>query len=378
MLINLWYVAAWSHELEAKPLKVKMLGQHFVLFRDENSKARCLSDICIHRGGSLGEGKCINGAVACPYHGWRFSGDGRVVHVPSETDTYLIPDRARIDSYPTEERYGMVWVFLGDLPEADRVSIPDFPEYNDPAWRKIREKWHWNTDAARVIENGIDLAHASFVHPVFGAPETASENHITRIDKDDLSATSWNVQYPPQLKGPIRQFIRRNRQPTETIPGYHLSGYIVRIQIKLNKRMSILMFDANTPIDATSTRTFATQLRTFFKLPLFDKDSRRRLRRVFREDASVIEAALPKELPDDLSHEISVKEDKFMSSFRFARRRWIYKGYKIDTGKIHQFEGRKTFAVPSPGRRENPDIKWVLDTVPLLPAKDLISDQDSP
>lgn len=345
-----------------------MLGQHFALFRDATGQAHCLSDICLHRGGSLGEGRCVEGNITCPYHGWRFDGEGRVVYVPSEGNSHRIPERARVDAYPTEERYGMIWVFLGDLPEAERPPIPAFPEYDDPKWRKIRKNWHWATDAGRVIENGIDLAHASFVHPVFGTPETAGENEITRIESDSLSATSWNIQYPPQLKGPIRQFIRRNRQPTETIPGYHLSGHLVRIQINLNKRMSLLMFDANTPVDATNTKTFATQLRTFFKSPLLDFDARRRLQRVFREDATVIEAALPKELPEDLSNELSVKDDKFMTSFRSARRRWINKGYKIDTEKLRQYEGRKAFAIPSPARREHPQLKWVLETAPLKAA----------
>ena len=56
MLINLWYVAEWSEKLKSEPIKVQMLGQKFVLFRDEQGKAHCLSDVCLHRGGSLGGG----------------------------------------------------------------------------------------------------------------------------------------------------------------------------------------------------------------------------------------------------------------------------------------------------------------------------------
>ena len=52
MFINFWYVAEQSEKLTKKPIRRKMLGQHFVLFRDESGKARCLSDVCIHRGGS--------------------------------------------------------------------------------------------------------------------------------------------------------------------------------------------------------------------------------------------------------------------------------------------------------------------------------------
>lgn len=368
MLINLWYVAEWSETLKDKPVKVKMLGQNFVLFRDAQGKANCLSDVCIHRGGSLSGGKCIDGNVACPYHGWQFDGDGKVQFIPSEGRDFRIPDRARVDAYPTEERYGMIWVFLGDLPEEERPPIPPFPEYDDPNWRAITDEWVWKAEAARVIENGIDLAHASFVHPVFGTPDTAGENKIVKVEKDELNGMSWNIQYPPQLKGDmgIRRFIRKDRQPTETIPGYHLSGYVVRIQINLNKWMSILMFDCNTPVDEHTTRTFATQLRTFFKIGLFDAGSRKRLRKVFQEDAEVIERASPNYLPENLANELSVADDKFMSSFRQSRRKLIEKGNQIDSYTVKQYEGRKVFAIPSPIRRERPDLKWVLDEIPRV------------
>lgn len=368
MLINLWYVAEWSKSLTDSPLKVKMLGQNLVLFRDDKGVAHCLSDVCIHRGGSLSGGRCIDGNVACPYHGWQFDGEGKVQFIPSEGRDFNIPDRARVDAYPTEERYGMIWVFLGDLPEEERPPIPPFPEYDDPKWRAITDEWTWKAEAARVIENGIDLAHASFVHPVFGTPDTAGENQIVKVEKDDLNGMSWNIQYPPQLKGELglRRFIRKDRQPTETIPGYHLSGYVVRIQINLNKYMNLLMFDCNTPVDEHTTRTFATQLRTFFKLPLFDANSRKRLRKVFKEDADIIEAAAPNYLPENLANELSVQDDRFMSSFRTARRKLIEKGNQIDSYTIKQYEGRKAFAIPSPARRERPDLKWVLDPVPLV------------
>ena len=113
MLINLWYVAEWSHAVTDKPVKARLLGRDFVLFRDTNGKVNCLSDVCLHRGGSLSGGWTKGDCVACPYHGWRFSGEGKVEHIPSEGEDFKIPDKARIDAYPTEERYGLIWVFLG-------------------------------------------------------------------------------------------------------------------------------------------------------------------------------------------------------------------------------------------------------------------------
>src|SRR5688572_31205012 len=106
-----------------------MLGQDFVLFRDKAGKAACLSNICTHRGGSLGDGKVKGDCVECPYHGWQFNGDGQCVRVPSLDHDTKVPSRARIDAYPVQEKYGLVFAFLGDAAEAERPPIMDIPEY---------------------------------------------------------------------------------------------------------------------------------------------------------------------------------------------------------------------------------------------------------
>ena len=128
MYINFWYPVCTAEELSAdEPLQVQLLGLKFVAFRDTDGKPHVLSDTCIHRGGSLGFGKIKGDCVECPYHGWQFAGDGRCTHIPSEGDAKP-PARAKIDAYPTEERYGMSWVFMGDIEEKDRYPIPPFPE----------------------------------------------------------------------------------------------------------------------------------------------------------------------------------------------------------------------------------------------------------
>lgn len=371
MLINLWYVAEWSNAVGREPVKVKMLGQNFVLFRDESGKAHCLSDVCLHRGGSLAGGWTNGNCVVCPYHGWRYDGDGAVAFIPSEGEDFKPPKRARIDSYPVEERYGMIWVFLGDLPEEERYPIPPCDEFEDPQWRIMQTEFTWNAEAARVVENGIDIAHASFVHPMFGKPESAQENNILKVESGDWWGKSENIQYPPKFKDNwLRKRMRREGQPTSTFPHWYLPGMIARIRIDINTKMSIVMFDANTPVDENTTRTFALQFRNFFKQKFFDKGSLKRLKRILHEDATIVEAAAPNYLPDSLANELSVGDDKFMRSFRAARRRCIDEfGWKIDTGEVASARGKKVLTIPSPARREL-DMNWVLDTVPLVPPRE--------
>ena len=89
MFINFWYPAEESDNITEQPMKVQMLGLWFVLWRDEDGKARCVANTCTHRGGSLGDGKVVGNCVQCPYHGWLFNGDGDCERIPSLGGTVL-------------------------------------------------------------------------------------------------------------------------------------------------------------------------------------------------------------------------------------------------------------------------------------------------
>jgi phenylpropionate dioxygenase-like ring-hydroxylating dioxygenase large terminal subunit len=376
VLVNLWYVGEWSKTVKDKPVKTRILGQNLGLFRDTDGKVQCLADVCLHRGGSL-SGGWVNEektSVVCPYHGWEYGGTGKCHKIPSEGEDFKIPPRFKIDSYPVEERYGMVWVFMGDLPEDERYPIPPLPEYGDAGWREVSCEYTWKAEAARVVENGIDIAHASFVHPEFGYGDNANENYIERLEKHDSWASSTNVMHPPALKGGFlgwRRFMRQERQDTRVHPTWWLAGFTIRMQIDLRPGWTIVMFDANTPVDENTTRTFAVQLRSFFKIPLFDKGSLKRLERVLTEDANIVEASNPYYLPETLVNEVSVKSDRFMSTFRMARRKHIeQKGWEIDLVERDKSKGRKVLTIPCPARREAEaeGRGWVFEAMPLVPA----------
>lgn len=375
MLTNLWYVAEWSKNVETKPVRSKMLGQNFVLFRDKKGTVHCLSDVCIHRGGALSKGWTTErDCVACPYHGWEFGGDGIVKFIPSRGEDAPIPERARIDAYPTAERYGMIWVFLGDLPEAERYPIPEFPEYDDSkTWRPVYTDYIWQGSADRVVENGIDIAHTSFVHPGFGYPEMAHKNHMVSVERSETHGQAHCVLYPPQMQGGLglRKFLRKDKAETHVFPGFFLSGHCVRLKIKVNSWMEMILFDANTPVDENTTKTYVVQLRNFFKYRMFDRDTVRRTRKVLLEDADIVAELSPNYLPETLEGEVSVEQDKFMSAWRKVRRDHIEKGWKIDTKAMEPFAGEKVFTIPCPERRSQPDMKWALDSVPLVPPKSL-------
>jgi phenylpropionate dioxygenase-like ring-hydroxylating dioxygenase large terminal subunit len=352
-----------------KPKRVKLLGFDFVLFRDEQGTINCLSDVCIHRGASLGAGQLLNGCVECPYHGWQFNGGGNVVKIPSLPADTKIPARARVDSYPVQEKYGWIWVFLGDLAEADRPPLPDFPEYDDHAnWRTVRGEWLWKADYARIVENGLDFAHAPFVHPSFGNRDTA-EIHDFELDQDEWSARAKVTYIPPLPKG-VWRFVRKEKTPVQAQPGYHVSGSTMRLDVWLTASWRMVIFDVNTPIDEHTTLTRWIMARTFFRQKMFDRDSINRTLKIFEQDTKIVEEICPETVPTDLRDELTVKSDGLMNAFRMKRRELIERGWQLDVEKLSaEINGRRAVVIPSPGRREDGGKNFVLKAAPLVPAK---------
>ena len=120
--INFWYPIARAEEVvDDKPLRVELLGMPFVAFRDTAGAVHVLADTCVHRGGSLSAGWVRDGKAICPYHGWEYDGGGKCTKIPSLVGK-TPPARAKVDSYPVQEKYGIVFAFLGDLPEAEQIG----------------------------------------------------------------------------------------------------------------------------------------------------------------------------------------------------------------------------------------------------------------
>jgi phenylpropionate dioxygenase-like ring-hydroxylating dioxygenase large terminal subunit len=368
MIKNQWYVAEDSVAIAPNGRKrIKLCGLDYVLFRDGAGKAHCLSDVCIHRGASLGGGQVVEGAIECPYHGWRFNGAGKCVRIPSLGKEAAISPRAKVDSYPTLERYGWIWVFLGDAPEAERPPLPDFAEWEAPGWRSIRGDHRWNANYARIVENGIDPSHAAFVHPSFGDREKP-EIHDFDVVQDEHSAFATVTFLPPDYKG-FWKAIRPKRSPVVVRNGFHVSGAHVRIEVNITPTWKMVIFDVNTPIDETTTLTRWIMARNFMTAGIFDADSRKRTIKIFEQDRAIMEYVTPELLPIYLHEEVSVKSDAIMVAWRNKRRELIEKGWALDVDAIaRDVDGKRAMVMPSPDRAPGAEgaKDFLLKTVPLV------------
>jgi phenylpropionate dioxygenase-like ring-hydroxylating dioxygenase large terminal subunit len=372
MLINNWYVACASSEVSpTKPLRVRMLGCAFVLFRDAAGKVACLADVCPHRGAALGGGEIVGHEVACPYHGWRFAADGRCTHIPALGPDVTPPKRVRVDHYPTQEKYGWVWAFLGDLPEAQRPQIPElFPEFNDnTTWRRMPYQFEAKANWMRFEENSLDTAHTNFVHRQFGAKRTP------KLDPYPIEPTEWGAKVARQKPAPqqdqksgeIAKLLAADRRSTSVTLEFSLIGLCHRIQPTFREGMSQINFTARTPIDLYTSRAIGWQARNYLLEPEHDAERMAGILLAVEEDLRVVEAVEPKITPRSLSDEFLTETDGMEVAFRKTVSRYSALGNEIDIERFEEERKRQVLVIPSPGRREDPG-NWVHRTVPLIPA----------
>ncbi|XVU21201.1 Rieske 2Fe-2S domain-containing protein [Actinoplanes sp. CA-054009] len=373
MLKNFWYAVEFADRLTTKPVRVTVLGQHLALYRTPSGRVVALSDLCVHRGAALSGGWLKDDCIVCPYHGWEYKPDGECVKIPANQPGRGIPKKARVDSYPAQEKYGFIWVYLGDLPEEERPPMPVWPEFdelveNGGRFRAVTGEFLWNANYERILENGCDIAHAPFVHSgAFGNPERPEVAEYDLEQPDEWSAFATVDLYPPAPKGIWGKFSKlRGEDLTKRPPVTTTAGWMLPNMIKLHVRLPIgdlIIYDTNIPIDDTHTLVKWVALRTFFTGKWADKNAIQRTLRIFYQDAEVVDKVRPELLPFDLGAELHIRSDLIAVQYRrrrqeLAEKGWLLSAEDVITGDVPK---RTATVIASPARRENPELAraWV-------------------
>lgn len=380
MFINNWYVANAVDDLKAdEPMYVRMLGCDFVLFRDGKGAIHCLSDVCCHRGAALSQGKINGDCIACPYHGWEFNGAGRCTKIPALGAEVVPPKRARVDSYPVREKFGWIWVFLGDAPEEERPPFLDdswFPEYYDPAWKVLPMQYEAPLNWARSEENSIDGAHPSFVHSSFGSKKDPKVQIVT-VQHNDWGASTTRQRTAPdrsQKSGTMRDLTAETRGKTQATTTYTFTGITHRIEINRADGLRQRTLSHRTPVDDYNTRTFTTQVRDYMLEDKYDEERREGRRKAVAEDIAIVKTVRPILPPKSPSAELLTEADQLETAFRALNRRLEAKGWAIDSDVVRQEAERQVFVIPSAARLE--DAKnWVHKAVPTTKPRAYLGEQ---
>ncbi|ARN74740.1 aromatic ring-hydroxylating oxygenase subunit alpha [Oceanicoccus sagamiensis] len=380
MYINFWYAMAMAEEITAdKPFKVRRLGQDFVLYRDEDGSAHCLHDVCSHRGGSLGDGRIRDGHLECPYHGWQFNGGGDCAYIPSlGAEGQKIPARTKIDSYPVQEKYGLIFAFLGDLPEAERPPLmgPDWNpqnyEYPAEEWRAVAMSWPITANYERCVENGIDPSHNEYVHRAHGfmgdRQDTYKVNKLEPIEHQ-WGNGFWHRFYAPASTHDVlyKGEEARDGEGDLNVSAGHSGPNQVWTYIHITDKNWMHQYLYETPVDETHTTAFNISICNFLPEEIADDDEIKAMNAsIAEEDVVVLEGIKPVKTPDDMTSEVLVPSDKAIFGYRQFIKEWDRRGWRIDTKAVKRDELEKVYAIPSPRRRK--EKGWVFDTVPLIPA----------
>ena len=371
MFKNFWYAIAFSEEITATPSKHRLLAQDLVLWRASNGEVHALSNTCIHRGGSLSQGKVEDDNIVCPYHGWGYGGDGACTIIPANGRGKPISKRARIDSYPVEERYGWIWVFPGDIPEEERVPIPDLSFMDDPEYRSVSGEWTWNANYERVVENGTDQSHTPFVHGgVFGDPKAPPVEEF-EIEVGEWWARLTVEQFSPNKPaGKLTQIFPKSRAYKEdepTPPVLVKTAFffpsIVMIDLTIPKLGRQVIWDTNIPVDEYTTLTKWKGYRNFYKTPWADRIAKKMIEKVFAQDDRVVNEIAPELIPTELNGELHLRSDQMSLEFRKIKQKAVDLGYSV-LGTSEGTKSMKTI-IASPYRREDGlENSWILPATP--------------
>src|SRR5579871_27553 len=164
-LRNFWYVGAWSDEVTEKPLARTLLAEAVALFRTSDGRVHALQDRCAHRRMPLSNGRVIEDRLVCAYHGLTYAPSGQCVRVPGQTQT---PRGIAVRRFPAVERYGAVWIWMGDPEQADPAKIFRVADVAETGGGH-HFYFHVKANYLLINDNLSDLLHQAYLHnPSFG------------------------------------------------------------------------------------------------------------------------------------------------------------------------------------------------------------------
>jgi phenylpropionate dioxygenase-like ring-hydroxylating dioxygenase large terminal subunit len=163
LLRRYWTPACLTAEIQepgGAPVRVRLLGENLVAFRDTRGRVGLVQENCPHRGASLFFGRNEDAAIRCVYHGWAFDVEGRCVDMPSEPAPFC--ERVRMRAYPVHESGGIVWAYLG--PRDSMTPFRDFGTEGLAACEFTATRQLIACNWVQAMENNLDPAHISHLH----------------------------------------------------------------------------------------------------------------------------------------------------------------------------------------------------------------------
>jgi len=160
-----WQPVALSREMpepDGAPVRVRLLGEDLIAFRDTSGQVGLVDAYCPHRRAPMFYGRNEECGLRCVYHGWKFDARGNCVDLPTEPSSSKMKDHIKITAYPTFEKAGLVWAYLG--PTDQMPEKPDYEWMRAPDTHRHVSKTYESCNWLQALEGGLDTAHSSYLH----------------------------------------------------------------------------------------------------------------------------------------------------------------------------------------------------------------------
>jgi len=195
-LKNAWYVAAWDEEITRDLQQIMVLNQKICIFRNEAGEVIALEDACPHRKLPLSKGRIKGDTVECGYHGLTFDCAGQCVWAPGAG---RIPSNAKVHAYPCHEKYGLVWIWMGNPALADPHEIFEIENFDNPDWGINRgAAMELDCNYLLMCDNLLDPTHVAWVHESsFAAAATKDTPLRVRKTETGVIVHRWMMDHEP-------------------------------------------------------------------------------------------------------------------------------------------------------------------------------------
>ena len=160
-----WHPVLLAEELpeaDGPPVRLRVLGENLVAFRDTQGQVGVVDALCPHRRAGMFFGRNEECGLRCVYHGWKFDVHGNCVDMPTEPPTSNFKEKVKIKAYPTAEYGGCIWVYMG--PTDKQPALPHFEWACVPDSHRVLSRWIQECNYMQAVEGEIDSAHVSWLH----------------------------------------------------------------------------------------------------------------------------------------------------------------------------------------------------------------------
>lgn len=252
-----WHPIAISQELPAPdcdPIRAKLLGETFVVFRDTAGKVGVMDELCLHRGASMALGRVEDGGIRCLYHGWKFDVEGKLLETPNHEDP-RVKERLRAKAYPVREQSGLIWTYIG--PKEHQPPFREFAYDKVPDKNRIMIKLIVQANYLQVWEGGVDASHVGILHSnvtrpgwLSGSGAAPEINDMVNAAWDDMSPL---VEYDNTGFGfqdvSMRQSAQAGKMNVRLVPVFMPTGRVIEFP-------DFYTTVHDTPLDDYSTATY--------------------------------------------------------------------------------------------------------------------------